>query len=164
MRRLILSWALAAAAVGLSGCGFTPLYATPGLSSNLSAIEIVASEGRAGELLREKLGDSLARDPATPARYTLRTMLGEARYPRGARIDNVANRYELRLVADWHLIDKATGAEIKAGRAESTLSYASADQPYAGVAAQLDAQDRAAGEVAKKIRLAIAAWMARPKP
>jgi LPS-assembly lipoprotein len=57
---------------------------------------VVASEGRAGYLLREQLDDALARDATAagpPAVYSL----NEQRYARGVRLDNVANRYELRL-------------------------------------------------------------------
>jgi hypothetical protein len=44
------------------------------------------------------------------------------------------------------------------------LTYDSADQPYAAVAAQQDAQDRAAEEAARRIQLELAAWMATGKP
>ncbi len=57
---------VAASAIGLAGlplagCGFTPLYATPGLSSGLSSIDVVAPDGRVAFLLRESLDDDLAR-------------------------------------------------------------------------------------------------------
>jgi LPS-assembly lipoprotein len=160
MRKTALALVVLTAA-GLSGCGFTPLYATPGLSSNLSAVEFVTSEGRVGEVLREQFGDAFGRDPSTPARYTLRTQVSENRYPRGARIDNIANRFELNLQVRYQLADKATGAQVTQGFAESTVSYSSADQPYAGIAAQQDAEMRAAADVAKKIQLDLAAWLAR---
>ena len=40
------------------------------------------------------------------------------------------------------------------------LTYDSADQPYASISAQQDAQDRAAAEAARKIQLELAAWLA----
>jgi len=40
------------------------------------------------------------------------------------------------------------------------LTYDSADQPYAAITAQQDAQDRAAQEAAQKIQLEVAAWLA----
>jgi len=52
---------------GLGGCGFTPLYASPGVSPGLSAIETIAPEGRAGALLRGSLDDALARDGSPAA-------------------------------------------------------------------------------------------------
>jgi LPS-assembly lipoprotein len=38
------------------------------------------------------------------------------RYARGVRVDNVANRYELNLTANWRLLDAKTG-QAGAGRA-----------------------------------------------
>ena len=40
------------------------------------------------------------------------------------------------------------------------LTYDSADQPYASIAAQQDAQQRAAEEAARRIHLELAAWLA----
>jgi len=40
------------------------------------------------------------------------------------------------------------------------LTYDSADQPYSAIAAQQDAQDRAAQEAARRIQLELAAWLA----
>ena len=43
------------------------------------------------------------------------------------------------------------------------LLYNSADQPYASIAAQQDAQQRGATEAARRIQLELAAWMANGK-
>jgi LPS-assembly lipoprotein len=40
------------------------------------------------------------------------------------------------------------------------LTYDSADQPYASISAQQDAQDRAAEEAARRIELELAVWLA----
>ena len=84
----------------------------------------------------------------------------EMRYARGVRVDNVANRYELNLTADWTLLDVKTGKPVRSGQAVATVTYDSADQPYASIAAQQDSQERAATEVARKIQLDLAAWLA----
>ena len=86
--------------------------------------------------------------------------LSEARYPRGVRIDNVATRYEYVLVADYALAAVPSGALAKKGRVRVELTYDSADQPYASIAAQQDAQDRGAEEAARRIQLELAAWLA----
>ena len=39
-------------------------------------------------------------------------------------------------------------------------SYDSADQPYASISAQQDAQDRAADEASRRIELELAVWLA----
>ena len=49
---------------------------------------------------------------------------------------------------------------MRNGSTNATVTYDSADQPYASIAAQQDAQERAATEVARKIQLDFAAWLA----
>jgi LPS-assembly lipoprotein len=57
------------------------------------------------------------------------------------------------MVVNWRLADAKTGAEIRKGRAEAAVTYDSADQPYAAIAAQQDGEERAAAELARQIRL-----------
>jgi LPS-assembly lipoprotein len=86
--------------------------------------------------------------------------LGEARYPRGVRIDNTATRYEYVLTAAYVLRTAATGGVARQGQVRVELTYDSADQPYASISAQQDAQDRAAQEAARRIQLELAIWLA----
>jgi LPS-assembly lipoprotein len=44
------------------------------------------------------------------------------------------------------------------------LTYDSADQPYASIVAQQDAQQRAAQEAARRIQLELAGWLAAGEP
>lgn len=161
MRARLVAFALLLIAPALVACGFTPLYATPGLSSGLSGIQSVAPEGRTGFLLRQALDDALARDEATPAVYRLTMDLKETRTPRGRRVDSTASRYELVLVADWKLVSIATGTVAVEGTARTEATFDRADQPYSGIVANQDAQSRAASELARKIQLQLANWMAR---
>jgi LPS-assembly lipoprotein len=151
---------LTAASVALSGCGFTPLYAQQGVVSSLAAIDVVAPEGRTGFLIRESLDDAFAKNRGAPAAYRMNLSLAEARYPRGVRIDNVATRYEYVLTANYQLSSLPSGALAKRGVVRVELTYDSADQPYASIAAQQDAQQRAAVEAARRIQLELAAWLA----
>jgi LPS-assembly lipoprotein len=151
---------LAAASTALSGCGFTPLYAQQGVVSGLAAIDVVAPEGRTGFLIRESLDDAFAKNRGAPAAYRMNLSLAEARYPRGIRIDNVATRYEYVLTANYQLSSLPSGAVAKRGAVRVELTYDSADQPYASIAAQQDAQQRAAVEAARRIQLELAAWLA----
>jgi LPS-assembly lipoprotein len=159
IRRLALS-VLTVAALALSGCGFTPLYAEQGVSANLGAIDVVAPDGRTGYLIRQHLDDAFAKNHGAPPVYRMALSLGEARYPRGVRIDNVATRYEYVLTADYILTNIASGLQAKRGSVRVELTYDSADQPYASITAQQDAQDRAAEEAARRIQLELAVWLA----
>jgi LPS-assembly lipoprotein len=151
---------LAVAALALSACGFTPLYGPQSVTKGLSAIEVVAPQGRAGYLLREKLDDAFGRDVSVPPSHRLVYTVNEQRYPRGVRVDNVANRYELSLTANWVLTDSKTGKTVRTGATTAAVTYDSADQPYASIAAQEDSQERAAAELARRIQLELATWLA----
>ncbi len=165
MKRILAVGALTLSTLALSACaGFTPLYGRPGVEGGLSSIETVASEGRGGYLLREQLDDALAHRQGSPAAYKLMLSVNERRFARGVRLDNTANRYELRMSVNWRLLDAKTSGEVHKGVTEVSVTYDSADQPYAAIAAQNDGQERAAAEVARKIQLDLATWLAGRKP
>ena len=148
--------ALAAVTLSLEGCGFTPLYATPGVSSGLSSIQVVAPQGRVAYLLREDLDDALAHDKDAPPAYRLDFTVTETRGPRGLTINDVVERYELGLTVTYTLTAVATGKIAHSGE----VSYDESTQPYSGIAARQDTQDRAASDAARRIQLDLAAWMA----
>jgi LPS-assembly lipoprotein len=156
---------LLAGALSLGGCaGFQPLYAQPAVVKGLTTIAVRAPEGRTGYLMRQHLDDAFAKNHDAAPSYTMDLALGEARYPRGVRIDNVATRYEYVLTAAYTLKAAATGAVAKSGSVRVQLTYDSADQPYASISAQQDAQDRAAQEAARRIELELAVWLAKTGP
>ncbi len=157
----ILILAAATSALLLSGCaGFQPLYAQTEVTKNLAAIQVEAPSGRTGYLMRQHLDDAFAKDHSAPPAYTMELGVGEARYPRGVRIDNVATRYEYVLTASYVLRDVKTRAVAKQGQVRVELTYDSADQPYASISAQQDAQDRAAEQAARRIEMELAVWLA----
>ena len=58
---------------------------------------------------------------------------------------------ETHIRVTYTLIDLATGATIKSAVEPIEVTYASTNQPYAGVAAQEDAEQRGADEAADRI-------------
>jgi LPS-assembly lipoprotein len=134
------------------------MYAAPGVSPGLASIQVVAPEGRVGYLLRESLDDALAHRPGETPAYRLALAMDQTRNPLGLRIDDVARRYEVTLTVTYTLTDLATGAVATQGTATSFVSYDAADQPYASIAAREDVQQRAANDVARKIRMDLATW------
>jgi LPS-assembly lipoprotein len=149
---------------GLCGCGFTPLYATGGVTAGLSQIKVEAPDGRTAYLLRERLDDSLALNRAVTPRYRLAYTLVERRDPRGLGPDNAASRYELTVQMDYVLTEIATGARITAGVETVLISYDAVDAPYAGISAQQDSQERAAAELARRLRINLAQVFAGRQP
>lgn len=150
----------ALAATGLGGCGFTPLYATPGVSSGLANIQVAAPQGRGGYLLREDLDDALGHDKAQTPAWRLDYTLVQTRSPRGLNLADVADRYEVGLTVNYTLTSLATGKIVHTGQVVSQVSYDAATAPYAGITARQDAQERAASDAARRIQVQLAAWMA----
>ncbi|MBU1540256.1 MAG: hypothetical protein KKC29_06400 [Alphaproteobacteria bacterium] len=149
MRALVLA---AVALVGLTGCGFTPLYGETGVGASLSRIAVTTQDDRLGYRVREQLEDALGRDGAQAPLWRLETALEQSRRPLGRRIDDTATRYELTVRGAWTLTPVSGGAPVT-GVETVTTTYAAADQPFAAIAAQQDGEERAAAELARLIRL-----------
>jgi LPS-assembly lipoprotein len=160
-------------AAPLAGCGFTPLYATPGMVPSLDAIDVVverpndprtvtdaALQTRVHFLLREQLDDELGHKAGAPTRYQLICTSKLIRIPRGVRVNNVANRYEMNFTVSYKLTSVDSGKVLLQGVAPVIVEYDSADPPYAGVAAEQDGENRAANQAAIAIRLDLSRYFA----
>jgi LPS-assembly lipoprotein len=149
----------------LGGCaGFTPMYATAGVSPKLSAIAVNQPDGRLGFLLRENLDDSLARDSQQPAIYRLNLANREVRSGQGITVANVASRYEVDLTTKYTLTEIATGKLVTQGQVVVNVTYDVVSQPYAALSAEQDSERRVAEQAADRIRLELATFFASPRP
>jgi LPS-assembly lipoprotein len=137
----------------VAACGFTPMYAQPDVAGGLARVAVETPDTRTGYLLRERLEDAFAGGPDAEDRYRLTVALNERRYPRGVGADDAATRYELAVQANWTLTDRTTGAQVARGSRPILVTYDASVQPYAGVAALDDAQERAASQAAQLIRV-----------
>jgi LPS-assembly lipoprotein len=152
--------ALALLAPGLSGCGFTPLYGEGAMAGSLDDVQVVLGEhSREGYLTVQALSDQLGRH-GDQGSWKLTVNVYSRRIPRGVRVNNVANRYELELTVKYVLADAATGKTALADTVVAQATYDSADQPYAGLAAEKDGEERAARLAADKLRLVVARYLA----
>ena len=158
IRRLALMGAGPALALGLSACGFTPLYGE-GAGLALSRIAVTTPDDRFGYRLREALEDAFGTDLGAAPAWRLETVAEQSRRPIGRRIDDTAARYELTVRLAWTLTPASGGAPVT-GEQTAVVTYASADQPVAAIAAQEDAEVRAAAELAREIRLDVLAAIA----
>ena len=149
----------------LAGCGFTPLYADNQTGGSLRDIRVEVDEhSRSNFLLQERLNDAFGRANG-PGSWVLTVTSLKHRYPRGVRVNNVATRDELDLVVSFVLKDAATGKAALSETVTGQVSYASSDQPYAGVSAEQDGEARAASAAADLIRLRLSQYFAaRPTP
>lgn len=149
------------ASLGLTGCGFTPLYGDAGAGTSLSRIAVTTQDDRLGYRVREQLEDALGRDGSQTPLWRLQTTLEQSRRPMGRRIDDTATRYELTVRGTWTLTP-TTGGNPVTGVETVTTTYAAADQPYAAIAAQQDGEERAAAELARLIRLDLLRTLSAP--
>lgn len=137
----------------LGACGFTPMYARPGVSGALARVAIETPDTRTGYFLRRSLEDALAGRPDATDLYRLDVRLNEQRYARGVGSDDAATRYELAVSADWTLTERRSGQVLARGQHPVTITHDASLQPYASLSATDDAQERAAAQIAQLIRV-----------
>jgi LPS-assembly lipoprotein len=96
--------------LGLSGCGFRPLYGQGGslganspVSAQLGAIEVAVISDRSGQLLRRALRERLGTGGQASPRYTLTTSLQLDSEPEGYRADGLPTRQRFTATANWYL-------------------------------------------------------------
>ena len=106
-------------ALGLSGCGFRPLYA-PGamangreISEELASVRVVNIGERNGQMLRRALQQRLEDSrPGTPARFELRCGLAIAADLQGYREDGVISRIRFTASSDFTLVRMAPPQDV----------------------------------------------------
>ncbi len=149
----------------LGGCGFRPMLTAVGdanVQDELAAIEVKTSTDRLGYLVRDRLLDQLNPSGAEVAsRYLLQINLRRRSSSLGIQLDNTVTRFNLTLIARFRLLD-ATNREVLYTSVVSRIaSYNAFRAPYAELAAELDAEDRAARDVGTDIRTQLAIHFAR---
>jgi LPS-assembly lipoprotein len=141
----------------LSGCGFQPMYG-PGLSPQLASIYVEPLGERDGYELRNTLIDLLGSDGRLAGkRYRLTLTLTESNQGVALRNDAAITRYNDTLAANFVLTDM-NGATVTEGSQTGLTAYNVTSSPYATLAAQQDADKRAAQDIAERIRLDLAAF------
>ena len=160
MTRLIAS-ALIFVSLGLSACGFQPVYAErTGVSASLSNIAVQTSEGRAGYQLGLALKDRLG-SWSGDAEYTLKAVVDMSRIRQSVTVADIATRYEVEMDVDYVLIERETGETVKTGKASGEASFDVPADPYATVRAEQDSELRAARDAAQQITSDLALWFQR---
>lgn len=165
------------AALALSACGFRPLYGSfssaPGTIAAFRAIYVEPIPESVGYELRNTLIDLLnAGGSPAGAQYYLAITYREKTYPvavqnqtvpiGGGKTINeiITTRYNYRLDVDYRLTTPK-GDVVTKGEEDALGSYnvtASSAGAYATEAAKLDAQRRAADEIASRVKLDLAVW------
>jgi LPS-assembly lipoprotein len=156
---------LVAAGLTLAGCTLRPLLHTTndaGVRGELEAISIVGLDDRLGQLVRNALLDEL--NPTgveVPSRYILDVELDRSATALGIQVDNTITRFNLTLNANFQLLDSKNGQVLYASNVQRVASYNVSLQPYATLAAEIDAERRIAREVGDNIGTLLAVHFAQ---
>jgi LPS-assembly lipoprotein len=158
-------------ALGLSACGFRPLYGTLGADSGAQAVfssvyvEPIANEVTGYELRNTLISLLHASDRLEGARYRLTVSLIEKR--EGVAIAADANatltRYGYTMEATYRLTDVKTDTVITKGSEIERAGYDVAASPYATEVTLQDERRRAAQDVAEHVRLDLGVFFSNGK-
>jgi LPS-assembly lipoprotein len=169
LRRIAL-YGLVASVGLISACTVRPLYSSAPLSAGsqagaaaeLRSISIKPVETRYAQQVRNNLIFALgqgAGEPASPA-YSLDLGVAELveseAFVRTQTDENEATAGTVTLTASYALTDAKTGTTIATGKRSITSSFDKPRQEFASYRAQIDAENRAARELADLLRLSIA--------
>jgi LPS-assembly lipoprotein len=155
---------LAAAAMGLAGCGVQPLYGTTvgggeRLAAAMETVEVTPIPGRVGQKVRNELiFASTGGGGGAPKQYKLDIVVKQSIIRELVKLSGDATGEVLELSASYKLRD-GSGKVVMQGKAVSRAAYQRFEQIFANVRAEYDAEDRAARTVAETIRTRLAAYL-----
>ena len=150
--------ALMAVLVALSGCGFQPMYATPGFDA-LPGARIVAGDDRQDYLIEQALDRFLG--PGRNAR-TLTLQVGSDEDRLGLSAAGRASRFAYHVRVRYTLSEPDGGTV--SGDVRETIFFDAPGDPYALIAARADAEERAADQIAEALARDLAAQLQRRRP
>jgi len=134
-----------------SCAGFTPLYGqNTGARQHFEQLSLAPIEGRTGFLFTQAMRDRGGVSQGQSGAYVLQTTLKEKLALVGVRIDQVSTRARITLDASYSVLDR-DGKAVYTGTASSMAAFDEPDQPYAAIAAERDAKDRASRILAEKV-------------
>ena len=166
-RRFLLA-GLGVATLGMAGCQVRPLYGDaapgsgPGASSTraaLAGISIDPPADRTTQLVRNELFFGVDSGGA-PARYRLALRATSAEETLGVSGTGAAFARSVRVTATYQLFVLGEDRPLVANTVFSNASYDSVEQRFSNQRAALDAEARAAREVAAIIEAQLAAALA----
>ena len=125
--------------------------------ADLAAVRIEPLQDRVGQQMHNFLRDRLnpTGQPVSPS-YRLRVTLVESLSESGVRRDETATRANLRMQADFALLDYNGQVALLSGRSTSTTSYDILENPFATTVSEGDARERALRELADDIQTRLA--------
>ncbi len=155
------------AALVLAGCGFHPLYGgmNSGMARTLATIYVEPMPDKIGYELRNKMIDLLD-GPGTAAGAAYRLTLRLTQTAQGVALQNNATitRYNDTLKVSYTLTDmagKVVTSGVETGLSAYNVLPSGPQANYGTLAAQQDADRRAAEDIAERIRLDLNVFFSR---
>lgn len=146
----------------LGGCVYQPLYGANSYApeaNTLASVSVADVDTRVGQQVRNHLIFLLQGGRDAP----------EARYQVKLRVTDYTQLYasnrnvgsttagSTSVMVSYSLVDLTTGKQVATGSRQTNANYDRTGQSFANERAELDAQNRAAREMAEQIYLALAA-------
>jgi LPS-assembly lipoprotein len=154
--------------LAIAGCGFRPLYGRtdldPRVAPTLSAVYVDPIPDRVGYELRNSLLDLFnATGQADGAIYRLKLTLNEREEAVVLQSNTAITRYNYTLTAHYDLLPRESTSPVKSGDVTALSAYNVAAAPflYSTVTEERDAKNRAANDVAERIRTELAVYLRR---
>jgi len=174
--RLMAGAVLLSAAL-LSSCTVRPLYSSAPLVvggqtvavEELASISVKPVRTRYAQQVRNNLIFGLTHGKGEPATPVYSLDLGVTELVQSAASIQVTKDQDepsagiVQLTADYRLTEVATGKVVGSGRRSISSSFDRPKQEFATYRAQIDAENRAARELAEVLRLALAQDLAKRK-
>ena len=151
------------ASLGLSACGFAPIYGDTAPARALDGrIAVSKIDGKMGFAACKRLTDRLG--PATAATHQLTVTLDVTRDGLGISQTNQITRYNLTGTASYRVISLAAGVPVETGIARAFAAYSATASPFATRIAEEDAHTRLAISLADQIVTRVSATADRWLP
>ena len=160
--RKMLSLAILVALVGLTGCGFEPIYgagANSVFETDMREIEISSIENRIGQQLRNELEQRITpRGRARISKYVLKVTISEGKQGLAVKKSEIATRANLTFRASYNITRKSNGETLTSGSSRMVTSYNILTKTFATLMAEKDARKRAVREISVDITSKVAAF------
>ena len=173
LRRIALA-GLVGSLVLVSACTVRPLYSSAplsgsqaGASAELASIGIKPVSSRYGQQVRNNLIFGFGRGAGEPASPAYSLALGVTEVVESSALEEVGTDEDeptagsVTLTGNYTLADSKTGVVIASGKRSITSSFDRPRQEFAAYRAQIDAEHRAARELAEAMQLSIAQDLVR---
>lgn len=156
-----------AGAIALSACTVQPLYAPAptgaAVSTALDRIAIDQVDTRVAQEVRNRLIFEMGNGRTQAAAYRMKLTVATSESPLGVTPVETAPTYSITVAATYEVRAVGTDEIVLRGTSRGQASFDRITQIYANTRARLDAENRAAVEVATDIRIRLAAAAAQGK-